>query len=107
MGIVLQTDVIVFDGKRILAECLPRKTAKSIRLGLELIALDREGAILFRPFIVFERELGVGSQEIGLSQIWLCFDGLIEILDRQHIVFHRQDIAADVDHLLGVDLCHG
>ncbi len=88
-------------------QVLAAEAAQLVRLCPELVALYRCRAILLRPLVILQVQLGQRTQEIRLCEVRLGLDGLVEILYGEHIVLHRQDIPADVDHLLGVDLCGG
>ena len=99
-----QSDVIIRYGQRVETELLPGESAQLISFGLETVPFDSGRAIGFCPFVVVKIQFGEGSVEVRVGKIWFSLDRLVEILDGEHIVFHREDISPDHHHLLGVDL---
>ncbi len=99
-----QPHVVIIDGLAVTTQILAGESAQLITFGLEFVALDCGGAVLFGSFVVLEFQLGQSAEEVGIREIGLCLDGLVEVLDGQHVVVHRQHIAADGEYLLGIHL---
>ena len=79
-------------------------TAHFIGVDDERVALNGLRGVRFGAEIVLKVELGYRTQEIGLGEVGLGGDGLVEILDGHHIIVEIEGVLTDAHHLLGVDL---
>ena len=96
--------VVVGDGLGVEPEVLPGDAAHFPGVGQIGIAVESFCGVGLGAAKIVEIELGDGSEKIGLGQIGLGRDGLIEILYRQNVVFEPHRVLPDADNLIDVDL---
>ena len=86
------------------SEILARDTSHFVCVGDKRIFLYRHGSVFLRAPVVVETEFGYRPEKIGLREIWFCRYDLIEILNREYIVFKIERILTYAEHLVSVDL---
>ena len=104
-GIVAQATHIVHYRQRIVPKHLPGEAPQPVCVRAETVPLHRQCGVLLGSLVVLQLQFGQRTVKVWLRQVGFGLDGLIEILDGEHIVIHAQHIAPDVQDLLGVDLC--
>ena len=103
----LEHCLVVSDGAFGLPQVLVSHGAKFVGVHQEGVALYRLVGVGAGAVEIIEVELGQGAVEIGLCEIRFGSDGLVEVLDCQHVVLEIYGAASGAHHLLGVDLRQG
>ena len=96
--------VVVLDGLADHAEILACDTSELVGIRNERIVVNGYRGILFSTLEIIEIELGECSEEIGLCEVRLGRNDLIKILYRKDIILEVESVAADLKHLVSVDL---
>ena len=96
--------VVVGHGLLEASAVLAGHTAHLIGVDDERVALYSLRGVRLGAEIVLKVELGYRTQEVGLGEVGLGGDGLVEILDGHHIIVKIKGVLTDAHHLLGVDL---
>ncbi len=81
-----QSVVVVLDGGSVEPEILPGHAAHFVGVGEERIQFDCLGRVGFGTAEIVEVDFRHRPQEVWLCHVWLGGDGLVEILDREHVV---------------------
>ena len=106
-GIELKTFVVVGYGQLEFFLVLAGNGSHLIGIDDKRVALDAKRGILLGSLEILEIEFGHSAIEIGLGQVGLGRNYLIEVLYREHIIFKVERILPYAQHLLGVDLRNG
>ena len=72
--------------------------------GREGIAVNGSITVIERALIILQLDLGNRAVEIGFCQIRLEPNDLVEILNRQHVIFEIQGVPTDCRDAIGVQL---
>ena len=102
--VIAQGTGIIADGLGILLLINAAKAAQLIKANNVRIALDGLRAVALRPPVVIKIILGYASEVPRLIEIRLGRDGLIEILDGEHIVLIIKGRAPNHDHTINIVL---
>ena len=69
--------------------------------------MDGFGAVGLGTCKIVQIELRQAAVEIGLVQVGLSIDDLVEILNRKYVIAEIKRITPNPHHMIGIHLCLG